>query len=984
MEGIVNTILRMDWTTYATSPHVEAAITLAIQLVGGFLLLAVLAAFLVTKQRRWAQAVLILASALLSILAWAVFHDRMLRIGEILEQAISVTVPLCLVALARRTVAAPNPEEPHADVRGAIGPARIVLLMKCVIAATFAGHGLYAVGLYPVPGEWVTMVMAILRLSEPGAFTFLWIAGVLDFAVAVLVFVPGRTARIALLYAAFWGAATALARSLAFVGIENFAESARYWFPETFVRLPHAGVPLALYFLTRPSSTRVKAAPRALPEPFAATTSPGESQTMQTRKCIAAIAAALTLLGLPSTQAATDYFRLSWRDNPATTMVVGWRQNGGSNPVVHYGPTDYGTNYASYPYSATPARTTTAKGMTHSFARLTGLNPDTAYYFVVRDSSGTSARMWFRTAPAVESGFTFIVGGDSRNNRTPRQQANQMVSKLRPLFILFGGDYTDKNTDSEWSDWFADWQLTRSTDGRMYPIVAARGNHDDNTSLVDMFDIPSSNVYFALGIGGGFMRLYTLNSEITPGGTQQSWLSSDLSANSAVKWKIAHYHKPMFPHQSGKSENTSLYSAWAQLFYDYAMSLVVECDSHCVKTTWPVKPTGSTSSSSAFTRDDATGTVYVGEGCWGAPLRTANDNKSYTRNSGSFNMIQWVHAHSDRMELRTVTLDNVSNVGSVSDSSPFTSPANLNVWNPSNGSVLTMYPRGSTPSNAAPTVSLTSPADGSSYTAPATISLAANAADSDGTVTQVEFLANGSVIATDTSSPYSFSWSSVAAGTYTLAARATDNDGATTTSSAISVTVSSSSTGSTTVSFQSGANGYTGATDTKIRSTNTNTNYGSSTNLEVDGSPDYATLLKWNLSSIPAGKIVTAVSITVNITNVSSQLYEIYALRRAWSESSATWNQASSGVNWGTAGANSTTSDRESTVLGAMSSSSTGLRTFSLNSSGIAKVQSWIDNPSSNHGFVIMDYVNNSDGLDFSSRETSTVSNRPKITITYE
>jgi len=186
------------------------------------------------------------------------------------------------------------------------------------------------------------------------------------------------------------------------------------------------------------------------------------------------------------------------------------------------------------------------------------------------------------------------------------------------------------------------------------------------------------------------------------------------------------------------------------------------------------------------------------------------------------------------------------------------------------------------------------------------------------------------------------------------------------------------------VSFQSGANGYTGATDTKIRSTNTNTNYGSSTNLEVDGSPDYATLLKWNLSSIPAGKIVTAVSITVNITNVSSQLYEIYALRRAWSESSATWNQASSGVNWGTAGANSTTSDRESTVLGAMSSSSTGLRTFSLNSSGIAKVQSWIDNPSSNHGFVIMDYVNNSDGLDFSSRETSTVSNRPKITITYE
>ncbi len=689
-------------------------------------------------------------------------------------------------------------------------------------------------------------------------------------------------------------------------------------------------------------------------------------------------------------QAATDYYRLSWRADPATTMVVGWRQNGGTGTTVHYGPVDQGTNHASYPSSATAARTTTAKGMSHGFARLTGLTPDTAYYFVVRDSSGTSARMWFRTAPSSAKDFAFIAGGDSRNNRTPRQNANRLVGKLRPLFVMFGGDYTDGNTNTEWSEWFADWQLTKSTDGRMYPIVATRGNHDDNLSLVDMFDIPSSNVYYALPVGGDFMRLYTLNSEITPGSTQASWLLSDLQANTAVKWKIGQYHKPMYPHEPGKAENTAQYTAWAQPFYDHGMSLVIDSDSHVVKHTWPIKPTGNTSVSSAYVRDDARGTVFVGEGCWGAPLRTASDKKAYTRDAGSFNSFHWVHVRSDRMELRTINVDNASSVGTVSDSAPFTSPSGLNVWSPANGSVITMYPRSTTPppSNVAPTVSLTAPASGATATAPASFTVSANAADSDGTVASVAFYAGSALIGTDTTSPYSVSWTNVAAGTYSLTARATDNAGATTTSAARSVSVTTAGGGGgttpVTVSFQQGVNGYAGASDTKIRSDATTTNYGTNTVLEIDGSPDYAALLRFDLSAIPAGKTITAASLTVNVTDASAQVYEIYALRRAWTESSATWARASSTVNWTTAGANNTTSDRESTILGTVSSSSTGVKTFAFNAAGVAKVQAWVNTPSGNHGFVIQDYVSNSDGLDLSSKENTTAANRPKLTVTYQ
>ncbi len=92
------------------------------------------------------------------------------------------------------------------------------------------------------------------------------------------------------------------------------------------------------------------------------------------------------------------------------------------------------------------------------------------------------------------------------------------------------------------------------------------------------------------------------------------------------------------------------------------------------------------------------------------------------------------------------------------------------------------------PSNQSPTVSLTSPSNGASFTSPAKISLAANAADADGTVARVEFFNGGTRLGEDTSAPYTSQWNVGAAGRYTLTARATDNSGAMTTSSQVIIT----------------------------------------------------------------------------------------------------------------------------------------------------------------------------------------------------
>ena len=95
--------------------------------------------------------------------------------------------------------------------------------------------------------------------------------------------------------------------------------------------------------------------------------------------------------------------------------------------------------------------------------------------------------------------------------------------------------------------------------------------------------------------------------------------------------------------------------------------------------------------------------------------------------------------------------------------------------------------------NDAPSVSLTAPTNGASFTAPATITLTANASDVDGTITTVGFYNGATLLGSDTSSPYAYTWTNVAAGSYNLTARATDNGGLISTSAVVAITVTTNS-----------------------------------------------------------------------------------------------------------------------------------------------------------------------------------------------
>ncbi|NUQ65488.1 MAG: DNRLRE domain-containing protein, partial [Pirellulales bacterium] len=222
-----------------------------------------------------------------------------------------------------------------------------------------------------------------------------------------------------------------------------------------------------------------------------------------------------------------------------------------------------------------------------------------------------------------------------------------------------------------------------------------------------------------------------------------------------------------------------------------------------------------------------------------------------------------------------------------------------------------------------------------------------------------------------------------APGIYTV--RLTANDGALAQSDEATITVTDPSA-AVTVSFQNGAfpsTSYTGTRDTKIRSNYPTTVYGSNNKLELDGKPDFSSLIRWDLSSIPADATITSAAITVYVVEPSLASFELYELKRAWNETETTFQRATSAQAWQVAGA-SGAADRGSTVLGAVSARAIGLQTFTLNAAGVSVIQAWLASPALNHGFILQDYADAStDDLDFRSREAKVIQERPRLSITY-
>jgi len=107
---------------------------------------------------------------------------------------------------------------------------------------------------------------------------------------------------------------------------------------------------------------------------------------------------------------------------------------------------------------------------------------------------------------------------------------------------------------------------------------------------------------------------------------------------------------------------------------------------------------------------------------------------------------------------------------------------------PNQGNIY-LADKATTPTNNPPTVSLTSPANNATYAIGATVTLTATATDADGTIASVKFYNGSTLLSTVTTAPYTYSWTNVAQGSYSITAVATDNSANQTTSTAVSIIV---------------------------------------------------------------------------------------------------------------------------------------------------------------------------------------------------
>ncbi|WP_299551671.1 Ig-like domain-containing protein [Seonamhaeicola sp.] len=181
-------------------------------------------------------------------------------------------------------------------------------------------------------------------------------------------------------------------------------------------------------------------------------------------------------------------------------------------------------------------------------------------------------------------------------------------------------------------------------------------------------------------------------------------------------------------------------------------------------------------------------------------------------------------------------------------------------------------------SNQAPAVNITSPANNANFTAGDNITINANASDPDGTITQVQFFQGSTSLGTDTTAPYTVNWNSVAAGSYTITAVATDNNSATTTSTAINISVNQPPTASITspannTTFTAGDNITINANASDSDGTITQVQFfQGSTSLGTDTTAPYA--VNWN--GVTAGSYtLTAVATDNNSATTTSSAINI-------------------------------------------------------------------------------------------------------------
>tara|TARA_R110002049_G_scaffold67693_5_gene175754 strand:- start:1958 stop:3433 length:1476 start_codon:yes stop_codon:yes gene_type:complete len=307
------------------------------------------------------------------------------------------------------------------------------------------------------------------------------------------------------------------------------------------------------------------------------------------------------------TGTAVEAVRLFLQQLSSDSVIIKWRGNADGGAEAD--SVCFGTDMAALPAVSETQATVTATG--HSEVLLSGLEPDTTYYYSVGGAGVADEAHHFRTAPVTgelpTDGNTRIwIVGDSGVGGTGKPEstyvrdgfmtfAQNQGDEPADLFLMLGDNAYDQGTDLEHQlavfDVYTDVLATT-------PVWPTIGNHEMGSLGVSSSASPNDYMVLGDGSNGGpdpapdspmpYLNIFTLPTDAEVGGlasgTEQyysfdyanvhivsldsqlairdedsraammQWLKDDLMSNNQ-DWTIVIYHHP--PYTKGSHDSDS-------------------------------------------------------------------------------------------------------------------------------------------------------------------------------------------------------------------------------------------------------------------------------------------------------------------------------------------------------------------------------------------------------------------------------------------
>lgn len=252
-----------------------------------------------------------------------------------------------------------------------------------------------------------------------------------------------------------------------------------------------------------------------------------------------------------------------------SSMLVAWRTVTASNSRVYYGPSPQNLGQ-----SATVAAVTTEHRVT-----LSGLQPNTRYYYAVGSSAGIlygDASTHFTTAPPTGSTQPlrlWVIGdsgmGDINADLVYQGFLAWNAGRRVDGWLMLGDNAYVIGTDAEYQRAVFETYPEMLRQTALWPVY---GNHDGQSAdantqsgaYFDIFEPPAAGqaggvpsgteAYYSFDVGN--VHVAVLSSYQTPRsakGAMATWLDADLAAASGAGWLLVAFHHP--PYSKGSHDS---------------------------------------------------------------------------------------------------------------------------------------------------------------------------------------------------------------------------------------------------------------------------------------------------------------------------------------------------------------------------------------------------------------------------------------------